>query len=155
MSAYPQRYQLNLTSQSDNLELIREFVSKIATKTGFAELDINKIELAVDEACANVIKHAYPPNALSKPIQIKIEVYPGKISIIVSDKGKGFDVKKVQALDMNKYLAEMRIGGLGIYLIRNLMDEVEFKMDKGKKNEVRMIKYFPGKSEKSFLTKKS
>jgi serine/threonine-protein kinase RsbW len=148
LSAYPQRYQLNLTSETENLELIREFVAKIAQKTGLKEIDVNKIELAVDEACANVIKHAYPEDAPSKPIQIRIEVNPGKMLIIVSDKGKGFDVKSVPAVDMNKYLAEMRVGGLGIYLIRNLMDEVEFTMNQGKNNEVRMIKYFENHAQK-------
>lgn len=150
MSANPQRYQLNLTSQTDNLELIRDFVSKIAKKTGFVELDINKIELAVDEACANVIKHAYPANAALKPIQINIEVYAQKMVIIVSDEGKGFDVKKVRPINMEKYMEEMRVGGLGIFLIRNLMDEVEFNMNTdGKRNEVRMIKYFSNQNGKS------
>lgn len=142
LSLYPQRYQLNLTSQTENLELIRDFVARIAQKTGLKEIDVNKIELAVDEACANVIKHAYAADAPTKPIEIRIEVSPGKILIIVSDKGKGFDVRSIPEVDMHKYLVEMRVGGLGIHLIRNLMDEVEFCMNQGKNNEVRMVKYF-------------
>ncbi|MDZ7263080.1 MAG: ATP-binding protein [candidate division KSB1 bacterium] len=133
-------YQLKIPSQTDNLELIRLFVSAVAAKVGFGPDDISKIELAVDEACANVIKHAYSKN-LKQLIELAIEIDYKKISIIITDHGKGFDIKKLPHGDVKEYLAEMRVGGLGIYLMRALMDEVEFDSQPGVQTQVKMSKY--------------
>ena len=53
------QFELRIPSQTDNLEMIRDFVSKVSAKVGFGEDDVDKIRIAVDEACTNVIKHAY------------------------------------------------------------------------------------------------
>ncbi|RMD97750.1 MAG: ATP-binding protein [Calditrichaeota bacterium] len=133
-------FQLKIPSQTDNLEIIREFVAKIASRMGFNEDDISKIELAVDEACTNVIKHAYRKNQ-KKAIDISLFLQPQKLTIVVADQGKGFDPRKLKTPEMSEYLAKMQVGGLGVYLMRTLMDEVEFKSRPGKGNEVRMVKY--------------
>jgi serine/threonine-protein kinase RsbW len=133
-------YRLRIPSQTDNLEIIREFVAKIAGKYGFDDDDISKIELAVDEACANVIKHAYG-NDQHKPIDIVIKADERKLTVIVTDKGKGFDPRSMKAPDMKEYLAEMRVGGLGLYLMEALMDEVDFDIKPGKRNQVKLVKY--------------
>ncbi len=134
-------YQLKVPSQTDNLELIREFVSRVAAKVGFDSDDVNKIELAIDEACTNVIKHAYEKNS-KKPIDIAIKLDYNKLTIIVTDQGKGFNVDDIKTPDMKEYLAEMRVGGLGIFLIKNLMDEVKFDVKPGVRNQVKMVKYY-------------
>jgi len=135
------KYYLKIPSETDNLELIREFVSKVATKVGFGDDDINKIELAIDEACTNVVKHAYKDKN-EKTIGIAIKLDYDRFTVVVTDTGKGFDIKKLKTPDMKEYLAEMRVGGLGIYLIHSLMDEVHFDIKPGVKNEVQMVKYF-------------
>ncbi len=133
-------YQLRIPSQTDNLELIREFVARLAVKVGFNDEDVNKIELAIDEACTNVIKHAYTKTE-KKTIDIAIKLVYNKFIVIVTDTGKGFDIKKIIAPDMKKYLAEMRVGGLGLYLMQSLMDEVDFDIKPGIRNQVKMVKY--------------
>lgn len=135
------KYQLRIPSQADNLEIIRELVSRVATKVGFSEDDVNKIELAVDEACTNVIKHAYEKDS-KKPIDIVIKIDYEKLTVIITDRGKGFNPRRVRLPNMKEYLAEMRVGGLGIYLMKTLMDEVDFDIQPGKRNQVRMVKYF-------------
>ena len=135
------QYNLKIPSKTDNLELIREFVSNVATKAGFSEEDVNKIELAVDEACSNVIKHVYKKNE-KLPIDIAIKIDNNKFTVFVTDKGKGFDVNKLKIPDMKEYLEKMRVGGLGILLIHNLMDEVDFDIQPGIKNQVKLVKYF-------------
>jgi len=139
------KYHLKIPSQTDNLEIIREFVSRIARKVGFSDDDISKIELAVDEACTNVIKHAYQNNS-QKPIDITIIIDYEKLTVVVTDKGKGFNPEKLKVPDLKEYLAEMRVGGLGIYLMKTLMDEVEIKSKPGKGNQVRMVKYLAGRN---------
>ncbi|MBN2105737.1 ATP-binding protein [bacterium] len=137
-------YKLHIPSQTDNLELIRNFVSGVAKKVGFGNEDINKIELALDEACTNVIEHAY--RDLDKgDIDIAIKVDYQKFVILVTDKGKSFPFKELEIPDMKQYLAELRVGGLGVYLMKSLMDEVEYHSEPGVKNEVRMVKYFLNK----------
>lgn len=140
------KYQLRIPSQTDNLELIREFVSRVARKVGFKDDAISKIELAVDEACANVIEHAYQKNE-KKNIDVVIQIDYQKFTIIITDHGRGFDPKKIKQPDMKEYLAQMRVGGLGIYLMRTLMDEIDFNVQP-KRNQVIMSKYFLDKKSK-------
>ncbi|MCI0494517.1 ATP-binding protein [candidate division KSB1 bacterium] len=141
MSKDKMKYQLKIPSITDNLELIRMIVSTVAEKVGFNPDDVSKIELAVDEACANVIKHAYSKDQL-QPIDLVIEIDYKKMAIVVTDHGKGFDFTKMPQTDVKEYLAEMRVGGLGIYLMKALMDEVEFNSQPGMKTQVKMVKYF-------------
>ena len=59
MAGTESSFTLRVQSSTENLSLIREFVTKVGLQAGMSEMDISKIELAVDEACANVIEHAY------------------------------------------------------------------------------------------------
>jgi serine/threonine-protein kinase RsbW len=133
-------YTLKVPGRSDNLETIRTFVAGVARKVGFGEEDVNKIELAVDEACSNVIEHAYARDE-RKDIDIDVRIDYQKLTVIVTDHGKSFHFDGVPMPDMKQYLAELRIGGLGIYLMKMLMDEVEYRSEPGR-NEVHMAKYF-------------
>jgi serine/threonine-protein kinase RsbW len=133
-------YRLRIPSQTDNLELIRNFVSWIARRVGFDNEEISKIELAVDEACSNVIEHAYEQNT-NQDIDIAVKIDYQKITIAVTDWGRSFSPRDIEMPDMDRYLAELRVGGLGIYLMKTLMDEVEYHSEPGVKNEVRMVKY--------------
>jgi serine/threonine-protein kinase RsbW len=141
MEKISKNYHLKIPSQTDNLDLIRNFVAGIAKKVGFNAEDVNKIELAVDEACTNVIEHAYHHNE-DKNIDIAIKIDYQKLSVVVTDKGMSFRMEEVKMPDMKTYLAELRVGGLGVYLMKTLMDEVDYQSQPGVKNEVRMVKYF-------------
>ena len=134
------KYQLKIPSQSDNLAIIRDVVAKVATRIGFDTDEASKIELAVDEACTNVIKHAYANNS-NQMIEVSIKVDQKKLIIIVADKGKGFNPDKIKLPDLNESIKEGRKGGLGLCLIKTLMDKVEFEIKPGLKNQVKMIKY--------------
>lgn len=140
MAKTQRKFQLRTPSQPDNLSIIRDFVAKIASKVGFNNDDASKIELAVDEACTNVIKHAYDNNS-NQTIDVEIKIDKKKLIIIVTDKGKGFNPDNVQAPDLNQSIKEGKGGGLGICLIRTLMDKVDFQIKPGTRNQVKMIKY--------------
>ncbi|MBN2355334.1 ATP-binding protein [candidate division KSB1 bacterium] len=139
------QYKLRIPSQTDNLELIRYFIGKVAEKVGFDRDDVGKIELAVDEACTNVMKHAYTDDNKDKSLDVAVKIDYEKLTLIVTDHGKGFDLEKVKMPDMKEYLAELRVGGLGIYLMRTLMDEVDYDIRPGRRNQVKMIKYLISK----------
>ncbi len=138
----PLEYKLHIPSQTDNLELIRGFVGKVAEKVGFGEADVGKIELACDEACTNVIKHAYGGAKPDKALDVLIKIDLKKFTLVVTDHGKGFNPKNIKMPDLKEYLAELRVGGLGIFLMKTLMDEVDYDIKPGKSNQVKMVKYF-------------
>ena len=137
-----EEYTLRIPSQTDNLELIRGFVGKVAQKVGFTSEDVGKIELACDEACTNVIKHAYGVSASQNTLDVVIKIDYQKFILIVTDHGKSFDPESVKLPKPKEYIAELKVGGLGIYLMKTLMDDVIYDMKPGKQNQVTMVKYF-------------
>lgn len=135
-------YRLKLPADSGNLNIIRKFVAEICENMGFPDEEVYKIELAVDEACANVVKHAYLTNSKKEPlINIEAKDKKDRIEIVISDKGIGFDPSKIKKPEIKEYMKKMKRGGLGIYLIKELMDKVSFRMKAGVRNEVKMVKF--------------
>ncbi len=134
------RYKIKFPSRTDNLEVIRDFIQRIAIKAGFIQEDADQISLAVDEACTNIIKHAHEYNS-RRMIDLAVVYDKKQIEIIITDKGKGFDPKKLEEPDLSKYIHEAKMGGLGIHLMKTLMDEVNYSFNPGIKNQVSMIKY--------------
>ena len=143
MAKEKRKFFLKLENKSANLRLIREFVGKIAVEAGFSEDDVNHIELAVDEACSNVVKHAYHPGKEKSGHNIEIEVYfdSKEFNVKVLDRGQGFDPSRLPQTDMKSYLEKFKVGGLGIHLMKSLMDQVEYSINPGKKNQVILTKY--------------
>lgn len=131
---------INIESKTERLISVREFVSGAAREFGFDDEDVSKIALAVDEACTNIIKHAYKFDPTKK---IAVTIRPGTraLEIVITDNGKQFNPADLQAPDMKEYLSHYRRGGLGVYLMKSLMDKVEYDITPGIKNEVRLIKY--------------
>jgi len=74
-------------------------------------------------------------------IDILISVDAEKIKITITDKGRGFNINEVKDPDLKKYAQESRHGGLGIYLIKTLMDDVQYDFKPGIKNQVQLTKY--------------
>ena len=134
------RQSLSVFGDVQNLEIIADFITQATQQSNLSEQDIFAIQLAVDEACTNVVQHAYK-GMTPKDIDVFVEVDSKKLTITVSDHGRGFDPDSFPQLDMDAYLNELKRGGLGIYLIRTLMDEVKFTIAPGHKNSVRMAKF--------------
>ncbi len=135
-----QKFRLKIPSVTENLHLIRDFTINIARKAGFDDEKQEQIALAVDEACTNVIKHAHHFD-IRRLIDIQISIDSEKIMITITDKGSGFNVRAVKDPDLKKYIQESRHGGLGIYLIKTLMDDVRYDFKPGIKNQVQLTKY--------------
>jgi serine/threonine-protein kinase RsbW len=135
------KFHLKLPAKSENLDIIRKFVAGIAENVGFNEDEIYQIELAVDEACANVVRHAYRGIDVPHPeILVTVRTRKNGIEISIADRGKGFDPDKLPTPDMDEYLKKMKPGGLGVHLIKSLMDKVTFSIKPGVRNEVKMVK---------------
>jgi len=134
------KFNLKVASTPENLGTIREFIHDISLNAGFDTEIAGQIELAVDEACTNVIKHAHHFEH-NKSIELQVLLDAQKITIKITDRGLGFDVDKVAKPDLQKYIHEAKKGGLGIHLMRSLMDEVQFDFNPGVKNQVTLVKY--------------
>ena len=133
---------LKIPTQSTNLKIIRDFITDIAKKAGFDESGSCDIALAVDEACTNVIKHAYRGGD-DKEITVKVRYDSDKIVISISDTGKGFESEPEDEAAVRKRLNKLQRGGLGIYMMKKAMDEVVFHRDSDLMNSVKMTKYLP------------
>jgi serine/threonine-protein kinase RsbW len=141
MSLIRKQISKKIFSRTNNLLEVREFIGRAARQAGFDEEDVANIVLAVDEACTNIIKHAYQysPN---KEIEINIIPSNQSFEIRIYDTGRTFDPTTLRPPNLKEQLRQYRRGGLGVYLMKRLMDEVEYNFQQGKRNEVRLIKYF-------------
>jgi len=131
--------KLIVQSRTENLSKIRDFVSNKASETGMSNDEVENIMLAVDEACTNIIKHAYK-SFPDGEIIIKVEHNSDKLLITIVDYGNSFDPLVVPDPDLPKYYKDGRVGGLGMYLMKSLMDDIKYKTVPGKYNQVLLSK---------------
>lgn len=139
MTAIENTFTLDVPSTTENLALIREFVTRVAEQAGLNETEVGQLELAVDEACANVIEHAYGDDK-TKQVMVRAIFDENELRIHVIDTGKGFDPTGVQQQELKDLIAKRKSGGLGMRLIKTLMDEVHYDIEPGQRNELRMVK---------------
>lgn len=139
MASMERKFTLNVPSSTANLAMIRDFVTSVGAQAGMSAIEVGQLELAVDEACANVIEHAYGHDA-TKEVSVRATIDGDKMEIDVIDTGQGFDPTAVQQLELERLIAERMTGGLGMKLMKTLMDEVHYAIIPGEKNELRMIK---------------
>lgn len=123
------------------LHRIRDFITGIAVESGIDEQDILNIELAVDEACANVIEHGYESDSPNKSLTIQMEIDKQKLVLKIIDQGKSFDPRLKSPPDIKKLITMKRDGGLGISLIKQTMDEIDYRRTPEGRNELILTKY--------------
>jgi anti-sigma regulatory factor (Ser/Thr protein kinase) len=121
------------------LDEIREYVGEIARKGGFGKKDVYNIQLATDEAASNIIEHAYDGVA-DGVLDLSCSMEKDVIKIILIDYGEPFDPSAIPMPDLKADLSERKIGGLGIFLMHKLMDEVHYEPRADKSNVLTMTK---------------
>jgi serine/threonine-protein kinase RsbW len=133
------------------LSHIRPFICSIARDMGFSDEEIAQIEISVDEACSNVLCHAYT-NAISGDycldghpsykIQIVLKVAKDHLRITISDFGVG-DKKGPHVGVQNLEEYAQKGHGLGTYIIQKFMDKVEISYPDDSGTQVSMVKFLP------------
>ena len=108
------------------LDEIRDLVAQTAHEGGFTEKVIYSLQLAADEAASNIIEHAYE-GVSDATLDISCAMQGDMIVIIMYDTGKSFEISKVKQPNIKADLSDRQIGGLGIYLMRKLMDKVSYE----------------------------
>ena len=112
----------------DSLAAIAEFAGRAAEAAGMDSQTIYAVQLAVDEACSNIIENAYGEGEVGD-ITCTSEVGAGGLRLLLHDTGRPFDPTAVPLPDLAPQLEGRQVGGLGLYLIHKIMDEVHFEFD--------------------------
>ena len=131
--------KLQVKSRTENLSIIRDFISKSAIEAGLDNDVVENIILAVDEACTNIIKHAYKSFPAGEII-LKTKSTRSQFVVSITDYGSSFEPSKIPEPDLQKYYRQKRVGGLGMYLMKTLVDDVKYVSIPGKYNEVLLSK---------------
>jgi len=141
-AADSQSHSLIVQAYYDNLDIVRDYIGRIAEGCGMSSKDIYAVQLAVDEACTNVIEHAYGGEC-DKSIDLYCEVTPEALIIRLHDHGEPFNPLEVPQPNFEVPIEQRDNGGLGLYLMRQLMDEIQFSFIPGEAvcdNTLTMIK---------------
>ncbi len=119
---------MEFAARLESLPEMLSFIKENCIRFGLAKKSINKVELASEEAIVNIISYAYP-HSLGK-ICITFEQKEESIEIVLRDRGIPFNPLQIEAdAEVKKPLHERKIGGLGIFLIEKLMDEVRYSRE--------------------------
>ncbi len=142
------KYQLKVPAHIDYLSDLRAFVVKIKDDYDFSDKVINAFKLCVDEAATNIIQHSY--KGTEGQIIIRALIKRKHLTIFIIDQGMYFDLRKIQDPDLNYYIDIGKKGGLGVFIIRKLMDEIDYyKTREG--NILKLTKYREPEAKKKRL----
>lgn len=108
------------------MDEIREMVAEVARTGGFSEKTIYSLQLAADEAASNIIEHAYEGES-DASLFVTCDMKSDELVITMRDTGKSFNPKNIKEPNLKADLSERQIGGLGVYLMRKLMDTVHYE----------------------------
>jgi serine/threonine-protein kinase RsbW len=133
--------ELKVKAKLENLAVIDEFITEAMKQFGIED-ETFQVQLAVSEACTNIIQHAYSGES-EKSIRILCSISGNDLVIRIKDWGRPFDPDSVPQPDTESELFERKFGGLGIFLMRKMMNEVKYVFHAGRYNELIMIKHLP------------
>ncbi len=134
----PKRWELTVDGRLENLATIAEFVTKAAQASGLNEKATFEVQMAVDEACVNVIEHGYGEEDKGE-IALCCECAEGDFVVTIRDNAHPFEPDAVPPPDTTCCLDKRKKGGLGLYFMRQLMDEVCFHFT-AEGSELTMVK---------------
>ena len=127
--------ELVIQSSPPEVRRARDWVSEKAADAGFTDREVSELALVVSEACANVIKHAYH-NEPNHPINLKLTIDEVRLVLVMRDFGATFDLANYQPPDLDV----PQEGGYGVFIIRSLMDEVDYDVSDQPGTTLRLVK---------------
>lgn len=126
------------------LPQVRELVLRGVRDSGFPALFVNRMQIAVDEAVTNIIEHGYDgrPRGTAS-IWLALQASAAEFRIDIFDEGERFDPQSMADLDIESHVHAGHAGGLGVFLMRRIMDIVDYHCEKGQRNRLVLIKRAP------------
>ena len=135
--------EMTVPCKPEYVRTARRAVAEFARAASVPKPAVDEIEIAAGEAVTNIVRHAYVGRERSLPIKVKCTGADDRFTVEVIDKGSGFDPAVVDVPEPTDFDRE---GGLGIVIIRGLMDQVEYSSRPNRGTRVRMTKLPPGHS---------
>lgn len=137
---------IHLPCHFEYLRIARQSILDICARAGLSEYKTAQLEMAVDEACTNIIEHSYGhvKNKHSRPDQLGMQINlirrPTCIVVDLIDFGRGFTGEESKEIDPAQYMEDHRNRGLGLYIIKTFVDDVKYTRDAKKGNRLRLTK---------------
>lgn len=123
--------QLRLYCDTAQLSDLRQFLEAILKETPLSEIEQHQVILAVEEVCANLIIHSHDCNS-KEYIDLNVISSQNLIVFEILDFGKGFNILEYQEPEISQVIKSKRKGGLGIILVKRIMDKIEFESSENK-----------------------
>ena len=121
------KYSIKVPCAKTKLKTIRSFMDETLGDYGISKVDLNMLILAVDEVCANLIVHSIEDQYAEDCIRLNIYVKPEYVQFEIIDfKENGFNLDNYKEPDLEALIKARRKGGLGLLLVKRIMDNVEF-----------------------------
>ncbi len=127
-----------IPAQMSYLSQVRDFIEHIGRKYKYSDKVTNSFKLVIEEACTNIIRHGYR-DIKGGEITIKAIIRRQSLTIVIIDQGISYDPRQATTPDLNKYIQIGKKGGLGIFMMRKLMDDVQYNIT-SRGNELRLTK---------------
>lgn len=143
--------EITIPAQMSYLTQVRDFIERIGKKYKFDDKIINSFKLVVDEACTNIIRHGYR-DIKNGEITLKAIIRRLSLTIIIIDQGTSYDPRQANTPDLDKYIKIGKKGGLGILMMRKLMDDMQYAVTE-RGNELRLTKFREKTHEPALLEK--
>lgn len=132
---------IRIPNETSYLAAVREAVREVVLGSDFPDEELNRLTLAVDESVTNVMEHAYENDLEGEMfIEVALEATDLEFVACIRDWGSAFDPTAVPAPDLSAHVREGRRHGLGIFLIRQIMDEAVYTSDADGRNELKLVK---------------
>ncbi|MCE2734060.1 MAG: ATP-binding protein [Cyclobacteriaceae bacterium] len=126
------KYSFSIGCKLENLKDLRAFIRESLGKHGVTEVQVSEIVLALDEMCSNLMIHAHHCNPKDF-LEINIVIAPGTPLIFeIIDDGTLFDINQFSEPELNNLIHDKRKGGLGIRLVKSIMDKIEYTHQSGR-----------------------
>lgn len=131
--------KLTISAHFKNLATVADFVEQAAIEAGLGDKGTYAIKMAVDEACTNIIEHAYGGEGRGQ-IQLSYTVKNNGLEVVICDQGTSFDPDKVPQLNTDAPLSERGRRGMGLFFIRNLVDTARYSFNTPQGNQLTLFK---------------
>ncbi len=137
------KHELTLYCEKTKLSELRNFLDRVLNASHLSDINKNQLILAVEEVCANLIIHSHDCNP-SDYIKLKVNQMDQSIIFEIMDSGEAFNMTEYNEPDLKEVMKNRRKGGLGIKLVRKIMDSIEFESSNNQ-NICRLIKQLKSK----------
>ncbi|MDN3668592.1 ATP-binding protein [Echinicola jeungdonensis] len=137
------KHELTLYCEKNKLSELRTFLDRVLNASQLSDINKNQLILAVEEVCANLIIHSHDCNPRDF-IKLKVNQLDQSIIFEIMDSGEAFNMTEYNEPDLKEVIKKRRKGGLGIKLVRKIMDTIEFESSENQ-NICRLIKQLKSK----------